>query len=66
MHACESEEAGTICHLPATEVDRVHGVTSLCPVCWPPQPWDGDVPEEKPWTGKDPDPGREGDVILGR
>ena len=67
MHNCETEEAEvTICGLPATEVNRVDGFTSLCPVCWPLEPWDGDVPDEPPWTGKDPNPGREGDVISGR
>jgi hypothetical protein len=65
MHNCESEQATeTICGLPIEEVDRVHGYTSLCPVCWPwPDAWEGEVPPEEPWTE---DSGREGDVISSR
>jgi hypothetical protein len=60
MHNCESATAEmTICGLPTTEVDRVHGYTSLCQVCWP---LDG-PPQEEPWTENS---GREGDVIPAR
>jgi hypothetical protein len=73
MHNCDSEglavdetPSKTICGLPTLEVDRVHGYTSLCPVCWPLEPWDGDPPEELPWTGEGEGEGREGDLISGR
>jgi hypothetical protein len=66
MHNCsDDDQTITICGLQVEEetVGRVHGVTSLCPVCWPvegePVP-----PEtaEPPWTTEGE--GREGDLIL--
>jgi hypothetical protein len=63
MHAVESGSEKTICGLEEVfDIGRRHQYTSLCPVCWPAEP----APTEEPWTGKDPNPGREGDTITGR
>ena len=67
MHNCPDgdDPTMTICGLPVEKdsVDRVHGVTSLCPVCWPveEEPVPPDTPEP-PWTAEGE--GREGDLIL--
>ena len=63
MHNClDGAENVTICgqDVRFDTLDRVEGVTSLCPVCWPVE---GETRKtEPPWTKEGE--GREGDLIL--
>ena len=72
MHNFSSDQPGvTSCGLRTTDEDegdrgdRGHGYTSLCPVCWPRDPWTDEAPppREEPWTDTGGGPG---DLIAGR